>query len=751
MLKTKIQASGFEQLIQLLPSNFQYPKRMTESQIYKLVANELNLNSKQVSTVTDFLDDGATVPFLARYRQETTGGLDEEQIRDVRDKLEFHRTLEERKQTILKSIEEQDKLTPELEESIKNCSDLKTLEDLYLPYKPKRKTKGDMAKEKGLEPLAELIWKQETEEGDPASIAGEYIDKEKEVTSADKAMEGALHIVAEWINESVEVREKLRAIFKEHAVIKTEKNPAVKKRTNFEDYYDYSNKAKFLKPHQVLAINRGERENILFVNVELWDEVTLEQIDDVIITNDQSIFTPQLQDAVEDAYKRLLFPSLERELRNELTEKADKHAIETFATNLSNLLMQPPLDNKMVMGIDPAFRTGCKIAVVDKTGKYLEGTTVYPTPPQNKQEEAAKIVNKLIDKHGIELIAIGNGTASRETEQFIAELIQGRQESQSEEELNYLIVNEAGASVYSASKTAREEFPDLDAAQRGNISIARRVQDPLAELVKIDPKSIGVGLYQHDVNQNRLAQKLDDVVESCVNQVGVNLNTASAPLLAHISGLSRRVAKNIVHHRESVGIFSKREQIKEISGVGEFRFQQAAGFMRIPESMNPFDNTAIHPESYKAAETFCNLFGIDIDKLGEQRSLIEQKVKGINKEEVAGKIRVGVPTLELIMENLQKPGRDPRESLPKPMLRQDIMKMEDLSVGQVLEGTVRNVVDFGAFVDIGVKQDGLLHISNMADRKIEDPHEVVSVGDILKLKIVSLDLDRGRIGLSLEE
>jgi len=515
---------------------------MTESQIYSLISKELNLKQKQVGTLADLLDDGATVPFLARYRQEATGGMDEEQIRSVREKLEFHRTLEERKNTILKAIKEQDKLTPELEEKIRACSDLKTLEDLYLPYKRKRKTKGDMAKEKGLEPLAQLIWEQQTESGDPVSYAKQYVNKEKEVSSTEEALEGALHIVAEWVNESVEVREKLRDIFKEHAVVKTEKNPAVKERTNFEDYYNYSNKAKFLKPHQVLAINRGERENVLFVNIELWDEVTLEQIDDAIIKNEHSIFTPHLQDAIEDAYKRLLFPSLERELRNELTEMADEHAIETFATNLSNLLMQPPLDNKMVMGIDPAFRTGCKIAVVDETGKYLDGTTVYPTPPQNKTAEAAQIINKLINKHGVQLIAIGNGTASRETEQFIAELIQNRKEDHPREELNYLIVNEAGASVYSASKTAREEFPDLEAAQRGNISIARRVLDPLAELVKIDPKSIGVGLYQHDVNQNRLARKLDDVVESCVNQVGVNLNTASAPLLSHISGLTSRVA-----------------------------------------------------------------------------------------------------------------------------------------------------------------------------------------------------------------
>lgn len=724
---------------------------MTESQIYDSIATELSLNPKQISTVAGFLDDGATVPFLARYRQEATGGLNEEQIRNVRDKLEFHRTLEDRKKTILKTIDEQDKLTEELEKKIKNCTDLKTLEDLYLPFKPKRRTKGDMAKEKGLEPLAEKIWEQEIEEGDPMEFAGRFVDEDKEILTAEEAMDGALDIVAEWINESFEVREKLREIFREHSVVKTEKNPAVKNRTNFEDYYEFSSKAKHLKPYQILAINRGERENILFVNVELWDEVTLENIDDIVITNDMSIFTPHLQDAVEDAYKRLLFPSLERELRNELTDKADAHAIETFATNLANLLMQPPLDHKVVMGIDPAYRTGCKVAVVDETGKYLEGTTVYPTPPQEKVAEAEEVFAKLIEKYGVNLIAIGNGTASRETEQIVAEFIQKRKENHPDEELNYLIVDEAGASVYSASKTAAQEFPDLEAAQRGNISIARRVLDPLAELVKIDPKSIGVGLYQHDVNQNQLAQALDDVVESCVNEVGVNLNTASAPLLSHISGLSKRVANNIVKRRETEGIFSSREQIKDIDGVGEFRFQQSAGFMRIPESDNPLDDTAIHPESYEAAEKLCNLFDIDLERLKKQHEQIALKFENIDKKKVAEEVGVGIPTLELIIENLQKPGRDPRESLPKPVLRQDIMKMEDLSEGQVLEGTVRNVVDFGAFVDIGVKQDGLLHISNMANRKVDDPHEIVAVGDIVTVKIVSLDLDRGRIGLSLED
>jgi protein Tex len=724
---------------------------MNDSQIFSHIATALSLSPKQIQTVAGFIDEGATIPFLARYRQEATGGLDEEQLRSVRDMIEFHRTLEDRKKTILKAIKEQDKLTPELQEKITACRDLKTLEDLYLPYKRKKKTRGDMAKEKGLEPLAELIWDQEIEKGEPLDYAKEYINEELELPDAETALKVSLDVVAEWINESVEVREKLRGIMRKQGVIKSEKNPAIDQRTNFEDYYEFSNRVPYLKPHQILALNRGERENVLFVNLELNTDRTLESLDDVVISNDASIFTPYLQDAVEDAFKRLLVPSLERELRNELTETADQHAIQTFATNLKNLLLQPPLKDQVVMGVDPAYRTGCKVAVIDEIGTYQEGTTIYPTPPQKKIAESAEVVNKLIEKYKVTLIAIGNGTGSRETEQFIADVIQARKEKKKDEVLNYLIISEAGASVYSASTVAREEFPDLDAAQRGNISIARRAQDPLAELVKIDPKSIGVGLYQHDINQAQLAKKLDDVVESCVNEVGVNLNTASASLLTHISGLSRKVAKNIVDLREKKGRFKSREEIKKIAGVGEFRFQQAAGFMRIPDGDHPLDNTAIHPESYEATEKLCNLFGIDIEKLSDHQKKIESTFSGINMGEVASKIGVGIPTLELIIENLQKPGRDPRESMPKPLLRQDVVKMEDLSTGMKLEGTVRNVVDFGAFVDIGVKQDGLLHISQMSKgrERVSDPHEVVAVGDIINVEITSIDLERGRIGLSL--
>lgn len=724
---------------------------MSDTLIIKRVSAQLNILEKQINTVAGFLDEGATIPFLARYRKEATGGLDEEQLRAVRDALELQKTLEARKETILKSIKEQEKLTPELEAKIKACTDLTTLEDLYLPFKQKRKTRGDKAKEKGLEPLAEMIWNQEIEKGNPNDFAKKFINKEKEVETLADAWKGATDIVAEWINETIEVREKLRNIFLNHSTISTKKNPAVKERTNFEDYYEFASKVDRLKPYQVLAINRGEKENILFVKTEVWEERTLETMDDIVITNDMSIFTENLQDAVEDAFKRLLSPSLERELRNALTDRADQHAIDTFATNLGNLLMQPPFQHKVIMGIDPAFRTGCKVAVVDETGKYFEGTTIFPTPPRNQIAQSEAVIDKLIDKYKVNLIAIGNGTASRETEQFVADFIQKRKDVKPKEELNYLIVNEAGASVYSASKIAREEFPDLDAAQRGNISIARRVLDPLAELVKIDPKSIGVGLYQHDINQNQLASKLDDVVESCVNEVGVNLNTASAPLLSHISGLSKKVADNIVKFREKSGAFKSREQIKTIDGVGDFRFQQAAGFMRIPEAKNPLDNTAIHPESYEATEKLCNLFGIDIEHLSTQKQVIESKLGSINSKKIAGQLGIGEPTLELIIENLRKPGRDPRESMKKPILRTDVMSMDDLKEGQKLEGTVRNVVDFGAFVDLGVKQDGMLHISNMSKtgKRVEDPHEEVGVGDIITVEIISLDLERGRIGLKI--
>lgn len=724
---------------------------MTDIQIFERLSKTLGYSAKQIQIVTDFLDEGATVPFLARYRQEATGGLDEEIIRQIRDAVELKRALELRREAILKSIKDQDKLTEELEKAINLADDLKTLEDLYLPYKQKRKTRASVAKEKGLEPLAKLIWEQTTKKGNPETFAKEFINKELGVNSADEALKGASDIVAEWISEHIEVRDRIRNDLRKFGTISSKKASSVKERTAYENYYEFKSPIKYIKPYQTLALNRGERESILMVSVDINLEMELENMDEYLMKDEDSIFTDNLLDATEDAFKRLLFPSLERELRNELTELADLHAIRIFSKNLGSLLLQAPLKSKVVIGIDPAFRTGCKVAVIDHYGKYLEGTTIYPTPPHNEVAQAEATLAAIIQRHGANLIAIGNGTASRETEQFVANLIQRLKGIKSDLEINYIIVDEAGASVYSASLLAKTEFPDLDAAQRGNISIARRVQDPLAELVKIDPKSIGVGLYQHDVNQVQLMKSLDDVVESAVNTVGVNLNTASTALLTHVSGLTQKVAENIIKFREEKGIFSKREQLLDVAGMGPFRFEQAAGFLRIPESKNPFDNTAIHPESYKVAQKLCDKLGIDSSTINALDADSLKKLKDVSTRQTAEELAVGIPTLELIIENLQKPGRDPRENFPQPVLRSDILKMDDLKPGQQVEGTVRNVVDFGAFVDIGVKEAGMLHISKMSrgGEKVKDPLDIVSVGDIIKVIIESIEVERGRISLSL--
>lgn len=720
---------------------------MTDSQIMTAVAASLQINPKQVATVSNLLADGATIPFMARYRVEMTGGLDEEQLRAVRDALDFRREMEERRAFILDSIRGQGKLTPELEAQIAAAESLTLLEDLYLPYKPKRKTRASVAKEKGLEPLAQIMWEQKLRAGEPEGVAQAFVNTERGVTSVADAIHGAKDICAEWVSEHPEVRDSLRKQFREHGMLTAKKHAkAPAGRTVYEAYYEFKGRAKFIKPYQVLALNRGEREEVLSVDLDVWEEKSFDLIDAIIVKDDRAVFTNELVEAYEDSYKRLLFPSLERELRNELTEIADQSAISTFAENVRNLLMQPPLAHKVVMGIDPGFRTGCKVAVVDQTGKYLDGGTIFPTEPYKKLAEAAAILGRMITKHKVNLIAIGNGTGSRETEEFVAELIQN-----AFPELQYLIVSEAGASVYSASPIAKEEFPELEAAQRGNISIARRILDPLAELVKIDPKSIGVGLYQHDVSQVRLSKKLDDVVESCVNTVGVNLNTASAPLLSYVSGLSKSVAEHIVSYRNKNGAFKRRDEIKQVPGVGEFKFQQAAGFLRIPDGENPLDNTAIHPESYDAAAALCAQFDIDMRELNRIQNTLTGRLQTLNKSKTAEQLGIGVPTLDLIIENLLKPGRDPREALPKPLLRKDITRLEDLTTGHIMEGTVRNVVDFGAFVDVGLKQDGMLHISAMSrdGRRIENPHDVVAVGDILRVEVVSIDAERGRIGLKL--
>ncbi|RMG61632.1 MAG: RNA-binding transcriptional accessory protein [Calditrichaeota bacterium] len=719
-----------------------------EARFYQLIAGELKLRAAQVANTVELLDAGNTVPFIARYRKEATGKLDEEQIRAIQERIRYLRMLEERRQTILKSIAEQGKLTPELEAKIRAATRLQEVEDLYLPYRPKRRTRATIAREKGLEPLARLILKQELTEGDPLAVAAPYVNPEKEVHNAQEALAGAMDIVAETVSDDADIRKTVRELTWRRGVLRAEaRDPKV--RSDFEMYYDFREPLKRLVPHRILAINRGEREKFLRVAIEMEEAPVLAAIERRYLTNPASIFTPQLKAAIADAYRRLIAPAIAREIRHELTERADDHAIQVFARNLRALLLQAPVRNKTIMGIDPGYRTGCKVAVIDETGKYLEGETIFPHPPQSQVFEAKTILRRLIDRHGVDVVAIGNGTASRETERLVAELIREIRE-QGGREVQYVIVNEAGASVYSASPVAKEEFPDLEASMRGNISIARRLLDPLAELVKIEPKHIGVGLYQHDVNQKKLAEALHAVVESAVNLVGVDLNTASASLLRYVSGLTQRTAENIVRYRDEHGKFRNREQLKQVPGIGEVAFQQAAGFLRIPDGDNPLDNTGIHPESYPATWKLLELFGIAGDQAAwrDLRRRIQQE--GISLAELAEKIGVGEPTLEDILANLEKPGRDPREDMPKPMLRSDVMDLEDLRVGMVLQGTVRNVVDFGAFVDIGLKRDGLVHVSQMADRFVKNPHEIVSVGDIVTVKVIGIDLERGRVQLSMK-
>lgn len=718
---------------------------MSEFDMIGLIADELKLKAIQVSNTIELLDDGNTVPFISRYRKEATGSLDENQIRAIEERIHYLRALQARKETILKSIDEQGKLTPELRQKIEQALKLQEVEDLYLPYKPKKRTRATVAREKGLEPLAEHILNQETEQGDPLQIAAEYIDTEKEIATAEDALQGAMDIVAEVISDDAEVRKIIRELTFKKGLLKTEAKK-VEGRSDFEMYYEFSEAVQRIPPHRILAINRGEKEGILKVAVEVDEARLLVEIESLYIKNRRSIFTEYLQKAIHDCYQRLIAPSIEREVRNALTEKADEHAINVFATNLKNLLLQPPIRGKVIMGIDPGYRTGCKVAVIDETGKYLQGETIYPHPPQKKYFEAKSVVRGLATKFGVDVIAIGNGTASRETEQMIAEVIA---EMKNERKLEYIIVNEAGASVYSASKIAQAEFPDLEAAMRGNISIARRLMDPLAELVKIDPQSIGVGLYQHDVNQRRLAESLHQVVESAVNRVGVNLNTASASLLKYISGLTSRTAEAIVKYRDEHGKFRNRQELNQVEGIGAIAFQQAAGFLRIPDGDNVLDSTSIHPESYEATQKLLQKFNIsDVHREGAG---LRRKIKesGVDLKALLVELDVGEPTFNDILDNLEKPGLDPRDELPKPIFKSDVLNMEDLKEGMVLKGTVRNVVDFGAFVDIGVKQDGLVHVSRMGKKYVKNPLQVLSVGDIIDVKVISVDLERGRIGLSM--
>ena len=718
---------------------------MTELDILQIIAEELNLRTVQIKNTVELLDEGNTVPFISRYRKEVTGSLDENQIRAIEDRINYLRTLEARKDAILKSIEEQGKLTPDLKEKIEKAVKLQEVEDLYLPYKPKKRTRATVAKEKGLEPLAEIIMKQDMIEGDPLQIATEYIDKEKDVKTAEEALHGAMDIIAEIVSDDAEVRKVIREQTFKNGLLQSE-SKKVEGRTEYETYYEFSEPAMKIPPHRILAINRGEKEGVLKVSIIVETEKMVQSIEKMYVTNSRNIFIEYLLNALKDGYNRLIAPSIERELRNSLSDKADEHAIGIFAVNLKNLLLQPPIRNKVIIGIDPGFRTGCKVAVIDETGKYLQGETIYPHPPQNKYFEAKSVIRGLANKFEANIIAIGNGTASRETEQMVAELIL---EMKDERKLEYNIVSEAGASVYSASKVAQDEFPELEAAMRGNISIARRLMDPLAELVKIDPKSIGVGLYQHDVNQRSLAESLGHVVESAVNMVGINLNTASVSLLKHVSGLTSRTAESIVKFRNQHGKFSNREQLKKVDGIGEIAFQQAAGFLRIPDGDTILDNTSIHPESYEATDKILKKFEIqDVHKGGAE---VKKKIKNnqVELKVLLNELGIGEPTFNDILDNLEKPGLDPRDELPKPIFKSDILKMEDLKEGMVLKGTVRNVVDFGAFVDIGVKQDGLVHVSRMAKKFVKNPLEIVSVGDVVEVKVISLDLERGRVGLSM--
>jgi protein Tex len=687
--------------------------------ITRYLASELSIDENQVVAVLRLFEEDATIPFIARYRKERTGGLEEDTLRTIRERYQYLVTLEERKQTILESIDEQGKLTDELKVRIQTCTKLQELEDLYLPYRPKRKTRATVAIAKGLEPLARFILDNPAFEGNFEEKLAEFLDEEKEVYTTAEALQGAKDIIAEMISDSADVRKSVREYIIGNSIVRSEKvedkKQGKEKKSERKDvyqlYYDFHVDIKNIKPYQTLALNRGEREKALKVLLEFDTGPVMGKIKSTFFSYKKTVFVEILDEVVQDAFSRLIRPSIEREIRNTLTEEADAHAIEVFASNLRQLLLQPPLSRMTIMGIDPGFVSGSKVAVIDNTGKYLDGMTIYPHPPQNKMREAIDAVVGLVNTYAVDIIAIGNGTAGRETELMIAEMIREHNLS-----CKYIIVSEAGASVYSASKLAKEEFPDLEASMRGNISIARRVLDPLAELIKIDPKSIGVGLYQHDVNQKQLMEKLDQVVESCVNYVGVDVNTASVPLLTYVSGLNKRIAGNIVSHREKTGRFTDRLQLMAVSGVGEKVFEQAAGFLKIPGSNNPFDNTFIHPESYDATNRLLELLNIPLHRIKESVADLDRAVGEKDIGHLAQGIGIGEPTMRDIIENLKRPGRDPREELPKPILRSDVLKIEDLKEGMKLKGTVRNVTDFGAFVDIGVKESGLLHISQMAER-----------------------------------
>ena len=713
--------------------------------IIKKIAEELSVKTSQVDAAVKLIDEGCTIPFIARYRKEVTGALNDEQLRELDDRLKYLRNLEDRKTQVIASIEEQGKLTDELKEQILKAETMVLVEDLYRPYKQKRRTRATIAREKGLEQLAEYIKGQDAKE-DVLVEAEKYVSDEegKEVKSAQEAIAGALDIIAEQISDVADYRTYIRDItFKEGKLVAAAKDAEAE--SVYENYYDYNEAIASIPGHRILAINRGENEKFLTIKVEAPEERILRYLEKQIITNDNEYTTPYLKECIADAYDRLIEPAIEREIRNTLTETAEDGAIKVFGKNLEQLLLQPPIAGKVVLGWDPGFRNGCKLAIVDATGKVLATKVVYPTEPFNKVEETKKIVADLIKKYNVNLISCGNGTASRESEQIISDMIKEYELKN----VDYVITNEAGASVYSASKLATEEFPDFDVNQRSAVSIARRVQDPLAELVKIDPKSIGVGQYQHDMNQKKLSETLGGVVEDSVNKVGVDLNTASASLLEYISGISKAVAKNIIDYRETNGRFTNRKQLLKVAKLGPKAFEQCAGFMRISGGDNPLDATSVHPESYDAAKKLLEVMGYDIDSISSGE-LIGLKSKIEDMSRLADELGIGTITLEDIVKELEKPGRDPRDEMPKPILRKDVLDMKDLAPGMILKGTVRNVIDFGAFVDIGVHQDGLVHISQMsAERRVEHPLDIVSVGDIVDVRVIDVDVNKGRISLSM--
>ena len=720
-----------------------------------IIAQELGLRPAQVENTINLIDEGNTIPFIARYRKEVTGGISDETLRTLDERLTYLRNLETRKQEVTKSIEEQGELTDELIKAIESAQTLAEVEDIYRPYKQKKKTRATVAKAKGLEPLAQIILEQ-AETKPILEIAKEYVNieklsdedkknKDKVVATPEEAIQGALDIIAEEISDNAKYRKEIKRQCYREATLETKAADAEAK-SNYEMYYDFSEAIKYIPSHRILAINRGEKEEYLKVKIVKPEERILNYMQKDILKKETQ-FTQMLKETVEDAYKRLIEPSIEREIRSDLTEKAEEQAIKVFGKNSKQLLLGAPIKGKTVMGFDPAYRTGCKIAVIDETGKVLDYTTVYPTAPQNDVENAKNELLKLIDKDKIDMIAIGNGTASRESEQFVSDMIK-----ETSRPVHYVIVSEAGASVYSASKLATEEYPDINVSIRGAISIARRLQDPLAELVKIDPKAIGVGQYQHDVNQKKLAESLTGVVEDSVNKVGVDVNTATPSLLSYVSGINKTIAKNIVKYRDENGKLKERKELLKVPKLGKIAFEQCAGFLRIFDGKNPLDLTAVHPESYKQTEKLLEKIGFDKNDLTNKEKLAElrAKLKEINIPETSKELEIGEMTLTDIIQELIKPGRDPREDMPKPILRQDVLKLEDLKEGMVLTGTVRNVIDFGAFVDIGVKHDGLVHISEMSEKFVKNPSEIVAVGDIVKVKVLSIDLDRQKVSLSMK-